>query len=228
LAVLLTLAYVHSYKSGVRSAAAPATVFVAARDIPAGTPGSELVAGKALAAREVPTRDVVQGAVSDRRQLSGLIASEPIYTGEQVSTRRFTTAAAAGIRGDVTGTLRAFALPGDSQQLLAGILQRGDRVDVVMAVRYRTAAGVERIASRVVLRNVRVLTAPEVASAAAKIGGGAGAGSEAILAVTDRQVQKLFVALHHDWSLVLRPFGRSADLRTPVDTSEGVLNGPVG
>ncbi len=228
LAVTLTLAYVHSYKNKVQSGAAPVTVFVASRDIAAGTPGSELVTGKALVAREVPTHDVVQGAISIRRQLAGLITSERIYAGEQVTTRRFTTAAAAGIRGDVTGTLRALAVPGDPQQLLAGVLQPGDRVDVVMAIHLRTPGGDERIASRVILRNIRVLSAPEAPTASAKIGGGGAPGMQAVLAVTDRQMQKLFIAMQHDWSLAMRPFGRSADVPTPVDTSEGVLRGRVG
>jgi Flp pilus assembly protein CpaB len=228
LAVILTFAYVRSYKSNVESAAAAATVFVAARDISAGTAGSELVAGKALVARKVPTRDVVQGAISNRRQLAGLIASGRIYSGEQVTTRRFTTVAAAGIRGEVNGVTRALAVAGDAQQLLAGVLQPGDRVDVVMAVRYRTPGGDERVASRVILRNIRVLSAPESPAASAKIGGGATPGMQALLAVTDRQAQKLFIAIQHEWSLALRPFGRSADVPTTVDTSDGVLRGPAG
>lgn len=228
-AVVLTLAYVHSYKGGVDRASAPATVFVAARDIEAGTPGSTLVAGKTLVAREVPSRAVVQGAISDRRQLSALIVAERIYAGEQITTRRFTSPAAAGIRGEVSGPVRAMAVSGDTRQLLAGVLQPGDRVDVVMAVRYRTAAGVERIASRVILRKLRVLSAPEAPTVSGKIGAGAGGGGmQVILAVTDRQAQKLFVAMQHDWTLALRPFGRSTDPKTLVDTSEGVLNGPVG
>lgn len=227
LAVVLTLVYVRSYKSKVDQGAAPATVFVAARDIPAGTPGSELVAGKSLLERQVPSRDVVQGAISKRHQLAGLIASEQIYSGEQVTTRRFTTAAAVGIRGDVNGVLRAFAVPGDAQQLLAGILQPGDRVDVVMAVRYRTPGGEERVASRVILRNVRVLSPPETPTAA-RVGGGTSPGMQAVLAVSERQAQKLFIAMQHEWSLALRPFGRSADTPTRLDNTDSVLRGPAG
>jgi Flp pilus assembly protein CpaB len=225
LAVVLTLAYVHQYKRKVDQGAAQAVVFVAARDIPAGTPGSELVAGQALVARRVPQRDVVQGAISVRRQVAGLIAAEPIYAGEQLTTRRFTTAAAAGIRGDVNGAVRAMAVEGDAQQLMAGVLQRGDRVDVLMAVRYRAHGGAERIASHVVLRDLRVLSAPAAPATSAKIGGGGQAGMQAVLAVTDRQAQKLFIAMKHEWSLALRPFGRSADPPTGIDTSVSVLNG---
>ena len=226
-AVVLTLVYVRSYKGNVADGAAAATVFVATRDIAAGTPGSELVTGKAVSAREVPSRTVVQGAISSRRQLAGLIAAEQIYSGEQITTRRFRSIAAAGIRGDVNGVSRAFAVTGDAQQLLAGILQPGDRVDVVMAVRLRTPGGGERIASRVILRNIRILSAPAAPAATAKIGG-AGGGLQAVVAVTPRQAQKLFIATRHEWSLALRPFGRSADMPTKVDTSDGVLRGPVG
>ena len=225
LAVVLTLAYVHRYERNVNRAAANALVFVAAHDISPGTPGTALVAGKALVPQRVPAHAVVQGAISSRREVAGLIVAERIYAGEQISTRRFTTLAAEGVRGEVSGAVRAMAVAGNAQQLLAGILRDGDRVDLVMGVRYRTREGAERIASHVVLRDLRVLRAPGAPGASAKLGGRGESALQAVLAVTDLQAQKLFVATKHEWSLALRPFGRSADPPTVVETSTSVLSG---
>ena len=209
-AVVLTTAYVRSYKRGVEAGVANARVLVAARDIPAGTTGAALRSKGLVRVDQVPRRSVVPGAISGVAQLRDLAASDRIYAGEQITARRFRPVAAGGLRGELTGALRAFAVSGDRNQLLAGIIRQGDRVDVVAtAAQTGAAGGGERVLSGVVLRDLLVLGAPESTTS-----GGAtpGRGSSVVLALTDRQAQKLFlVAKHGQWALLLRPFGRSAE-----------------
>ena len=98
------------------------------------------------------------GAISNPAQLERLVATQPIYAGEQVSTRRFATPAERGIRAQLTGVQRAVAVPGDAQQLLAGTLKTGDRVDVVASWNY--PEGSNNHYTRIILRDIRVLDGP--------------------------------------------------------------------
>lgn len=222
LAALLTIAYVNRAKRASELAAANVEVFVATRDVPAGTPGSALLGRGVLAPQKVPRRSVVPGAIAEREQIAELVAVEPIYEGEQVSARRFRPVEEHGVRGELNGTTRAIVVPGEPTQLLAGLVHKNDRVDVVAASPVTTRAGKEP-AARVILRDLLVLAAPGEEDPAAE---GATRGNTIVLALTDGQAQKLFFAMKHgQWSLLLRPFGRAADTRTAFDTADSVIGG---
>ena len=225
LALVVTSVYVHRYERRVELGAANVTVFVAARDLAAGTPGSELLSSNALVATAVPRRDVVPGAISSRAQIAKLVLAEKVYAREQITTHRFKPAAASGLRGELNGTMRALVVTGSADQLLAGLVREGDRVDAIAAIHYRTASGEERVAGKIVLRDLLVLRLPTAAAAGGGIGQKAGAQS-IVLGLTDKQAQKLFLAMKSgDWSLALRPFGRSADTPVAVETPETLLAG---
>ena len=111
-----------------------------------------------LKVEQVPRRSVVPGAISQPSQIDKLVAVEPIYAGEQVSTRRFRTAQEQGVRSQLKGNLRAFEMPGSGSQLLNGTLKDGDRVDIIGTFLMPETS--QKHVSRVVLRNLLVLQAP--------------------------------------------------------------------
>src|SRR5439155_6875040 len=86
---LLTIFYVANYKRHVQHGEKSVSVLVAARDIPAGTTGSEVVEQHYLSTETVPRRTVVPGAISSSDQLHNLVATDITYRGEQVSASRF-------------------------------------------------------------------------------------------------------------------------------------------
>ncbi len=209
-AAMLTLFYVTNYQRNVQREATNVKVFVATKDIPAGTSGADVAQKGMLRTAEIARRSVVPGAISSADQVEQLVATEPILAGEQVSTRRFATAAERGIVAQLTGTMRAVQVPGDQHQLLAGTLKRGDRVDVVASIKIDPDKDV--FATRIVLRDLEVL------KAAATPGNGdvkissSSSNLSVLLAVTDTQVQKLFyVQKHGEWSLELRPALKAND-----------------
>ncbi len=234
-AAFLTLFYVTNYKKSVRHQQANVPVLVAKADIPAGMLGSEVVAKHLLAQQQVPRTDVVQGAISSPEQISNLVATEPVYIGEQVTARRFGPQAATGVRATLTGTLRAVQVAGDQNQVLAGTLKEGDHVDLLASLKYKVSdvlaggagsqSDVDRVASRIVLRDLRVL----------RVSGGPGVGGKltsspgnsqywAMLAVTDNQAQKLFFVIKNgEWALELRPVLHADDSPGSVETIESVL-----
>ena len=234
-AAFLTLFYVTNYKRSVQHQQANVPILVAKADIPAGMLGSEVVAKHLLQEQQVPRTAVVQGAISSPSQIAKLVATQPVYIGEQVTERRFGPAAANGVRSTLTGTLRAIQVAGDQNQVLAGTLKAGDRIDVVASLKYKVSdvlsggagspSDVDRVASRIVLRDLRVLRVSGGPGGAAKLTSSPSSSPFwVMLAVTDNQAQKLFFVLKNgDWSLELRPVLHADDSPGSVETIESVL-----
>jgi Flp pilus assembly protein CpaB len=228
LAAILTSAYVVNYKRHVQRGEGKVTVLVAARDIPAGTSGADVVDQKMLKEQTVPRKAVVAGAISSPSQLAQYVATQDVFEGEQVSTRRFSPPTEQGIRAQIKGTQRAYQLPGDGNQLLAGTIQAGDHVDVVGT--WEVTDGV--IVSRVILRNLLVLRAPAGTETAKVTTPGSG-GESVQLRVTDAQSNKLIWIQKngvHDgeaYYLMLRPPANSLDSRNVLQDAHTLqFDGP--
>lgn len=220
-AALLTSLYVTNYERNVRSGEENVPVYVAARDIPVGTSGADAARRGLLDKSEVVRRTVVPGAISKPAQLDGLVATQTIYAGEQVTTRRFASPAERGIRAQLTGVQRAISVPGNAQQLLVGTLKDGDRVDVVASWAYPEGSPTHY--TRIILRDLQVLKAPSSGGASDKLSTTSDSHS-AMLAVTDVQVQKLYWAMKNgDWHLQLRPPVKSADSPENVESSRSLV-----
>jgi len=210
LAAILTSVYVVNYKRHVQHGEGKVTVLVAAKDIPAGTSGADIIDQKMLKEQTVPRKAIVAGAISTPDQLSQYVATQDVYEGEQVSTRRFAPPKEQGIRSQIKGTQRAYELSGDAHQLLAGTLKAGDHVDVVGGWTIKNAKG-DAPVTRVVLRNLLVMRAPEGTSTATVTTPGSGAESVQ-LRVTDSQAQKLhWIQENGSFYITLRPPVNSLD-----------------
>ena len=218
-AMMLTLFYVTNYKRSVQKDASSVQVYVAAHDIQAGVTGADLVKQHALKVETVRRSDVVPGTISDPEQIGSLVLTTPLYAGEQVTLRRFSDVAAQGIRSQLKGTMRAVEISGDPYQLLAGTLQSGDHVDIVANL--RVSNGSSDAATRIVLRDLTVLTGPGDQT---KLSSAQGSTQSVILAVSDTQIQRLFFVMRNaDWTLELRPVVNAADSHERIDTLETIL-----
>jgi Flp pilus assembly protein CpaB len=212
--------YVSNYKRSVQHSQQHVSVFVASRDIPEGTAGSDVASGY-LRQEEVLRQSVVPGAISSPKEIERLVSAQTIYAGEQVALSRFSDVAVQGIRGVVKGTLRAVQISGSPDQTLAGTLRVGDRVDVVANLKVGSQDS-GRSVSRIVLRNLRVLKAPPPTTTTGLSSGNGG--SPVMLAVTDTQVQKLFYTTNNaSWTLELRPVVKAVDSPETVATSKTVV-----
>jgi Flp pilus assembly protein CpaB len=232
LAGLLTLFYITSYKHRVDKQHENVTVLVASKNIPAGTLGAQVVAGHMLSTAQVTRKAVVRGIITDKKQVSSQIVTQPIYQGEQVTTQRFGPITEAGIRTQLRGTYRAVQVAGDSNQLLAGTVHAGDHVDVVGVVTLRRGSGADDLTfARVVVRDVIVLRSSGAASGATvKVTQPNGGSGYAILRVTDNQSQKLALVYKKGdyWALELRPSFKDADSPSSVETGWTLLTDGLG
>jgi Flp pilus assembly protein CpaB len=225
-AALLTSFYVTSYKRHVQRGEDHVTVLVAKKDISEGTSGADI--SGLLAPQEVSRKSVVPGAISSADDVAGLVATQATLEGEQVTARRFSPRTQVGVRAQLTGTLRAVSLEGDQNQLLAGTVKDGDRVDFVTALRKPGSQDI--YFSRVLVRDLKVLEAPSAPPAGSKLTGAANSNFAVMLALTDNQAQKIQYMLANAgsegpnrWHLELRPVSHDADSSDHLDSFESVL-----
>jgi Flp pilus assembly protein CpaB len=224
LAALLVGFYVTNYKRNVQHSQQHVSVWVASKDIPEGTSGTDVISGGYLRQEQVLRQSVVPGAISSDTQIERLVAAQPTYAGEQVSLTRFSDVAVQGIRGVLRGPLRAVQVSGDNDQTLAGTLRTGDHIDIVANVKVGDSSNGSSI-SRIVLRNLRVLRAAGDVSQGVHLSSPTQGGASVLLAVTDTQVQKLFYVIKNDdWTFELRPVVKATDSPETVETQNTIVD----
>jgi Flp pilus assembly protein CpaB len=237
LAAILTSVYVVNYKRHVQNGEDKVPVYVAAKDIPAGTSGAEVVDQHMLKKVTVPKKAIVAGAISSPDQLSQYIATQDVYEGEQVSTRRFAPPREQGIRAQIKGTQRAYQVEGDQHQLLAGTLKAGDHVDVVGTWSIKNPGqgsnSDEAVVSRVVLRDLLVLTPADAGAGSSAVTASSQQSAFVQLRMTDWQAQKMnWIQKNSEdngqgWHLELRPPNGSLDsANTYMDSALMLFDGP--
>jgi len=224
--MLITL-YLTNYKRSVEHSQQHVGVYVAAKDIPAGTSGDDIVSGGYIRTEQVLRKSVVPGSISSPKQITSLVTAQEIFTGEQVSVSSFSSVAQHGIRGFLRGNVRAVQVAGNPNQTLAGTLQTGDHVDLVANIKIDPQNDV--FVDRIVLRDLKVLRAPPAAVSASKLSGPNDTSEPVMLAVTDTQVQALlYTVQNEDWMLALRPVVKSADSPETVVTHRTLIKDGLG
>ncbi len=219
-AVLLTVIYVTSARNDVAAGKKNVTVYVPSKDFAVGTPGSK-IAGS-LEEQTIASKYAAPEAVTGPEQLKGLYLTQPVYAGEQLTLNRFALPKEQGIRAELKGNERALQVPGTADQLLAGTLVVGDRIDVVASL--KNPKDNTDVKSSVVLRNLRVLQTED--DAGTKLQTANDNGHAVVLAVTDEQAQRLYYVLKNgDWTLQLRPVKKPTDSSRSADSFTTVLAG---
>jgi len=222
-AVLLTIVYVSSARKHDATQKQSVTVYTVNGNYGIGTPGSK-IAGH-LTALTVTRAQMAPHTVTNPNQIRNLYLAQPVYAGEQLSLLRFAPANQQGIRTQLTGTERAVQVPGDENQLLAGTLVAGDRVDVVANL--KNPNNQNDIQSQVVLRNLLVLQIANLKGGSA-LSRSPGSDHAVILQVTDEQDQRLNWVLanaNSQWWLELRPVKKPKDDARSTTTFASVVNG---
>ena len=218
----LTVFYVTNYKRDVRNAEENVVVYVAARDIPAGTSGAAIARDGFLEEQEVAQRTVTPGAISSPDQIGERVTADKIFAGEQVTMLRFTTEESKGVRGQIAGNKRALQVAGTQHQLMAGTLADGDHVDVVGT--WNVPEDKTNHVSRIVLRDILVLEAARQGPNEQKLTNPNQSSLSVVLALTDAQAQKLFwITQNGEWALQLRPGDDAADSPESVESAMSLL-----
>jgi len=185
------------------------SVVVARQDLPRG----EVVSAAGFAVREVPRDYLAPGAILPERfeGFAGARLSVPLRAGEPLLQTVLEGADASTFAARVPAGVRAFTVVVDEVNSLSGMLQPGDRIDLLLSARPPvTAAGPQPVEiTRTLLQGIRVLaTGRQVRPGADESRPGRGYGAITV-EVSPEQAQRLVVA---------QRIGRlTAMLRNPED-----------
>jgi Flp pilus assembly protein CpaB len=129
-AVALVL-YTNHVQDSARSAGDAVRVVVVTHDISAGTSVDAAAADGDLAYRTVRRADLVPGAYTDLNAARGLILTQPVFHGDQLTASRTGVRHDQSVSARLTGNQRAVRLPVDPNSGMTGDIHAGDRVDVM-------------------------------------------------------------------------------------------------
>jgi len=219
LAAIALVAYLNNYKEDVRGGTLPTQVLVADRLIPKGTSGDSVATDRIFRPTTVPQADLKPLAVADAAALSSKVATRDIYPGQQITSADFRVGGDA-LRGRLSGTQRALAVPVDAARGLIGNVRVGDRVDVFGS--FGGGAGGAG-ALRTIAQDVLVLSAPGVAGA----DGGGGDASAVIVRLSDQQSARMAYAADNGkiWFALRPPTG--AEQSKPATVTGGSVAAPT-
>jgi Flp pilus assembly protein CpaB len=208
-AIIAVLLYTSNVRDKARQDQHRVQVLVAAKDIPAGTTGKQVIDGHLLVPKAIVQTDQVPGALTSMQGLDNLVVSQTIYHAQQVPSAVFQPPLSTGTSLQIRATERAISMPVDQDSGLVGTLHDGDHVDVLLA--YKGDNGGASF-TRPLLRDVLVLTAPTTSN------------THVLLKLSDVDSAKLLYAEQFQkvW-LVERPKTQAQDSPAALETASTVL-----
>jgi pilus assembly protein CpaB len=225
LATVAVLVYLSHYRSSVKASGVPATVLVAKQLIHKGTPGAAVAREHLFQATTIRESQLRNGAISDAATLSGRVAANDIYPGQQLTADDFVVTSNT-LASRLAGTERAITLPIDAAHGLIGHVETADRVDVYAGFNVtpidsagRPSGGTGRAVLRLIVPNVSVLAVGNSSS-------GSSGQSSITLDVNPRQAANLAFASDNGkvW-VVLRPASGAKPTPPKLVTVETLLLG---
>jgi Flp pilus assembly protein CpaB len=221
LAALLLAMYVSRYRSSVNQGSSKVAVLVAKANILKGTSGDVIASNGGFQVTSIRKDQAKNGAIVDPAQRRGTVAKTEIFSRQQLTASDFVPATGS-LTGQLTGDLRAIAIPLDDAHGMIGNVTVGDRVDIIAGF---TLVGLSQPhpVVRLIAQNVSVLRIPESASR-----GGIGGAStkQVVLAVPSKVAVEAALAVDHGnlW-LFLRPPSGAKPTYKQLVTMETVMLG---
>jgi Flp pilus assembly protein CpaB len=201
---ILLVLFLHQYKRTLTDTSQQKAV-VAERLIPKGASADVLARDStSLLPTQVHRNQLKAGAVTSVAAIQGLVATRDIYPGEQITTADFTHSSQP-LLTQVQGADRALSVSFDSSHGLIGQAKAGDYVDVMASFATQNGGGTLQPFTRVIMRDVLVLSAPSSAKSGG-LTGGSTTNQNVVLRVDSRQMGELAYAADNGkvW-LALRP-----------------------
>lgn len=219
LATVLLVGYVRALERRVESQGDPVEVWVAAEQIPAGTPVDEARQNGLFLEETVARRSVAEGAIASLDEISGRNANADVFAGEQIVSGRFDEG-----RRDPLLTIpsdrQAMAVEVGSPPGVAGYVQKGDHVSLLAK-----AATPEGATVRFLVQDVEVLAVGRQG----EDGGGlanAGGGESVVLtlSLTPDEVERVgYAVLDSNVYFTLLPKGQGPH-QTPGRTAQNLFS----
>lgn len=217
LAAVVLAVYLNNYKDNVRGGTLPTQVLIADRLIPKGTSGDVVATDRLFRPTTISEDDVEAQALTDASTLTGKAATHDIFPGQQITAMDF-SGSADPLRGRLSGTQRALAIPVDTAHGLIGSVRTGDEVDVFGS--FTGGGGVSgRGVLRTIAQGVLVLKAPTSDAA------GSNKQQSVILRLSESQSARLAYSADNGkvWIALRPPTG--GESTKPTTVTQGTLAG---
>jgi Flp pilus assembly protein CpaB len=159
LGIFAVISFIRGERQDLSRGKQEVQVFVAAKDIPAGTPADELESGGFLDTKDVLREDAPPNAVGKMDTIEKLVSNEAIYAGDYVSITAFDKTTGLKPTAQIKGNERLYAIPIQAANDAAGLIRPGDRVDLFAAIQESNGGG--DMSARVVARDVEIIETPE-------------------------------------------------------------------
>ena len=230
-AAAAVLVYTTSYRQSVTRGQQRVKVMVATRDIPAGTPIDQALTGLQLTS--ILSDDKTPGALTSTAGLTGKVAAQTIYTGQQVVAAVFAEPSTQAAPLQIAKNERAVRIVcSPDPSCLLGDVQAGDKVDVFATIKVKPAGAQEDyLVSRLLVAGVRVIAVPAVAVKKTGLSsGGLGAGKQTVMIAVDQRVATKFTWAEGAgdqgaqlWLAVRPPDASAEDESTVVETVNSMI-----
>lgn len=156
LGIVAVISFIRGERQDLSRGKQEVQVLVAAKDIPEGTPATELEAGGFLETKDVLREDAPPQAVGkiDTLTKDKLVSNETVFQGEIITLTAFDETAGLKPTAQIKGNERLFTVPIEPSNDAAGLIRAGDHVDIFSFI---SAQGT----TAVVARDVEVVETPE-------------------------------------------------------------------
>jgi Flp pilus assembly protein CpaB len=226
IAAFLVIMYTGNVQKQAHSSQQDTTVLIATGDIPAGTTVADAISGGQIQSRKVVQQDVIVGALTDEKALdSSYVTKQDLFAGQQVTAAMFAPSDTTRIATQIKQNYRAIQIGLTPDQLLGGTLETGDHVDLVGTYTVHPPVGQDYDISRIIVRDVLVLKAPQTDASTGKLVSSTSTPS-VTLEVPDTVAPKITFTLHAGadalW-FILRPANGSQDGPTTLATVPSVI-----
>ena len=129
IAAILLLVYLNQYRNSANNKSAPLQVLVAKNLIEKGVSGETVASSGLYKVVSIAKSEAKSGVFVDPSSLSGTVALQNIYPGQQLTASDF-GAAPTGLTSQLGRAQRAVVVPLDSPSSVGGQITAGDFVDV--------------------------------------------------------------------------------------------------
>ncbi len=158
LGIVAVISFIRGERQDLSRGKQEVQVFVAAKDIPEGTPANELESGGFLETKDVLREDAPPHAVGKMSTIEKLVSNATVYKGDYVTVTAFDKTAGLKPTAQIKGNERLFAVPVASANDAAGLIRPGDRIDIYSAI--GSAGGASGTLTAVIARDIEVIETP--------------------------------------------------------------------
>jgi pilus assembly protein CpaB len=219
LGIVLVTSFIRQERRDLSRGKQEITVYIAAKDIPAGTPADELESGGFVETKDVLREDAPPQALGKLSALKDRVSNETIYQGETVNTTSFDVSTGLKPTAQVKGNERLVSLPILASNDVAGLIRPGDHVDLLATMPVQ-GGGSQALRLTVLARDVEVIETPnslvpEGTEAAAEAPDADGDRRLYVFKATDSEIANILygqsAADDHGITMQLRPSSGDTD-----------------